>query len=402
MMKRLTTKLPSIIGVILLGTLLLYGFWPKAVEVDLARVTRGSLEVTVNDDGETRIREKYVVSAPVAGKLLRVQLEPGNSVKQGVTELARIEPSDPALLDNRTQAEAEARLRASEAALHQVEATQLRAEEALELASHEYDRARELLPANTISRSDFDAAEHRQHIAQADVRSAAFAVKVAEFELEHARAAASRYDADKPDSATGAFRLVAPIDGLVLHVFQEDAAVVVPGTPLLELGDPQDLELEIDVLSSEAVRIAPGSKVYVDHWGGPKPLSAVVRIVEPSAFLKVSALGVEEKRVNVIADFTDPWSSRQTLGDGFRIEARIVTASTADDALKVPVGTLFREGDTWQAFCVVDGVAESRIVQIGATNGLEAEIVNGLSYGDVVVVHPTGKVRDGVHVTENQ
>jgi HlyD family secretion protein len=274
----------------------------------------------------------------------------------------------------------------------------MRSQEALELADHAFERAKRLLPQKAISPADFDAAEHLQHIAAADVRSAEFGVKVAQFELQHARAAAARYNAPEQENSREPFLLVSPIDGKVLRVIQEDAGVVAPGTPLLQLGDPQDLELEIDVLSSDAVRIQPGDKLYVEHWGGPQSLDAVVRIVEPSAFLKISALGVEEKRVNIIADFVDPWSVRKTLGDGFRIEARIVVESTAEDAMKVPAGTLFREGDWWQAYRIVNGVAELCTVEIGATNGLETEIVNGLSEGDAVVLHPTEKVRDGVRV----
>ncbi len=399
-MKRAVTKLPWMLAMIALAALMIYGFWPQPIEVDVAQVTRGSLEVTVNDDGETRIREKYVVSAPLAGKMLRIQLDAGDVVEQGATELARIEPSDPELLDARTQAASEARLRASEASLQQAEATLMRSKEALELADHEYERAKRSLPKQAISRADFDAAEHRQHIASADVRSAEFGVKVAEFELEHARAAASRYDTSEQGNSHTPFLLVSPIDGKVLRVFQEDGGVVAPGTPLLELGDPQDLELEIDVLSSDAVRIQPGDKLYIEHWGGPQSLTAVVRIVEPSAFLKISALGVEEKRVNIIADFVDPWSDRKTLGDGFRIEARIVVESTADDALKVPTGTLFREGNSWKVYRIVNGVAGLCTVEIGETNGLETEIVRGLSEGDDVVLHPTDKVRDGVGVTQ--
>lgn len=399
-MKRAVTKLPWMLVVIALTGLLIYGFWPQRVEVDVAQVTRGSLEVTVNDDGETRIREKYVVSTPVAGKLLRVQLHAGDFVEQGVTELARIEPSDPELLDARTQAETEARFRASEASLQQAESTLLRVQEALELADHEYERAKRSLPQKVISRSDFDAAEHRQHIAEADVRSAEFGVKVAGFELEHARAAASRFDAAEQENSRAPFRLVSPINGKVLRVFQEDTGVVAPSTPLLELGDLHDLELKIDVLSVDAVRVEPGDKLYVDHWGGTDSLEAVVRIVEPSAFLKISALGVEEKRVNVIADFVDEWTKRKTLGDGFRIEARIVVQSTTDDALKVPAGTLFRDGQAWNAYRIINGVAELRNVEIGASNGFETEIVGGLAEGDVVVLHPTGKVHDGVSVTQ--
>ncbi len=399
-MKRVKTKLPWALPAIALAALLVYGFWPEPVEVDIVHVTKSSLDVTVNDDGETRIREKYIVSAPVAGKLLRVQLHAGDVVKQGVTELAHILPSDPELLDARTRAETEARLRASEALVQQTQANSKRAEETLELAEQRYERAKRLLPQDAISLSEFDSIEHDLHTAQAEARSADFAVKVADFELEHAQAAAARYAEDQQDNHT-AFRLVSPIEGRVLRVFKEDAGVVTAGTSLLELGDPQDLEIEIDVLSSDAVSIQPGDKVLIEHWGGPNALEAVVRIVEPSAFLKISALGVEEKRVNVIADFVDPWSSRQTLADGFRIEARIVVASTGEDSLQVPAGSLFRDGDTWNVYRVVGGVAELCSVQVGISNGLETEIKSGLSEGDAVILHPTDQVKNGVRVTQS-
>lgn len=401
-MKRSITKLPWLLTVVVVIAMLVFGFWPEPVEVDLVQVTRGSVEVTVNDDGETRIREKYVVSAPVSGKLLRVQLHAGDIVQQGVTELARIEPNDPTLLDVRTQAECEARLQASEAALHQAEATRKRATEALALAEHEYDRAVKLVDKNAVSGSQFDTAEHRQHIAQADVRTAEFGVNVAKFELEHARAAASRYEGNTRISSLAPFRLVSPINGRVLRVFLDDAGAVSAATPLLELGDAQDLEIEIDVLSSDAVKIQPGDTVYVEHWGGLTTLRGVVRIVEPSAFLKVSALGVEEKRVNIIADFTDPWTCRKSLGDGFRIEARIVIATTPEDSLKVPAGTLFREGDSWHVYRVVNGVAELCGVELGETNGLETEIKSGLTEDEFVVLHPTNSVQAGVRVVEDQ
>lgn len=399
-MKRFLTKLPWMLPIVLLGTFLVYGFWPKSVEVDLAEVSVGSLEVTVNDDGETRIRERYIVSSPVGGKLLRVQLDPGDVVKQNETELVHIQPSSPELLDVRTQAECEARLHAAEASLEQAEAKLRSEKETLEMAQHVYDRARKLRPKNAISQAEFDTAEHRFQIAQANIRSAESGIKVAQFELEHCRAAASRYDVNGDAASQEPFKLVSPIDGHVLRVFKEDAGVVAPATPLLELGDPQDLEIEIDVLSSDAVKIEPGDKVYIDHWGGPETLEAVVRVVEPSAFLKVSALGVEEKRVNIIADFVDPWSCRKTLGDGFRIEARIVVESTDEHSLKVPSGALFRDSDTWNVYRVAGSVAELCEVEVGETNGLETEILAGLSAADRVVVHPTAKVQHGTSVTE--
>lgn len=396
-MKRFKTRLPWIVPALILAALLVYGFWPQPVQVDIALVTRGSIDITVDDDGETRIREKYIVSAPVAGKLLRVQLHAGDDVTRGETELARIEPSDPALLDARTQAESQARLRAAEASVQRTKAVLSQATEGLELADHNYERAKSLLPRNAISQSEFDAAEHRYRIALADVRTADFGVKVAEFELEHARAAASRHDQVQSQNPQP-FRLVSPIDGKVLRVFQEDAGVVEPGASILELGDARDLEIEIDVLSSDAVSIRPGQQVVIEQWGGQHPLAAVVRMVEPSAFLKTSALGVEEKRVNVIADFVTPWKLRKSLGDGFRIEARVVVASTGTNSLKVPAGALFREGDVWHVYRMTNGVAELCVVEPGQSNGVETEIMHGLSEGDRVVLHPPDSVGEGVKI----
>lgn len=401
-MKNILSKIPWVVVALGLIALLVYGFWPQPVEVDIVEVKQGSLDVTVNDDGETRIREKYLISAPVNGKMLRVQLHAGDVVEQGVTELARIEPSDPVLLDARTQAEYEARVRTAKAALEQANTTVERAKEARELADHDYARAKSLIDSRAISRSEFDTAEHRQKIAGADVNTANSAVKVAQFELETAQAALARFDINSSQSSSEPVRLLSPIDGQVLRVFHEDSSVVAPGTNLLELGDPQDLEIEIDVLSTDAVQINPGDRVFVEHWGGSNRLEAVVRLVEPSAFLKVSALGVEEKRVNVIADFVDSPCERETLGDGFRIEARIVVESTSEDSFKVSSGALFRDGEQWFVYRIANGIAEQCNVEPGQTNGLETEIKSGLSAGDLVILHPTDKIRNGVAVKTNK
>lgn len=401
-MNKILPKIPWIVAAVGLAALLVYGFWPKPVEVDTARVIRGSLEVAVNDDGETRIRERYIISAPVAGQMYRLQLHPGDEVRQGITELARIEPTEPGLLDVRTRTVYEARVRAAEAVMDQARAIVSRSREALELADHEYQRAQQLIGQEAIAQSEFDTAEHQQQIARADVKSAEFAVKVAQFELETAKAALARFEPGSSQHSMEPVRLVSPIHGQVLRVFHEDASVVAPGTALLELGDPLDLEIEIDVLSSDAVRIQPGDKIYIEHWGGPDPLEAVVRLVEPSAFLKVSALGVEEKRVNVIADFVNPPCDRTKLGDGFRIEARVVVATTSEESIKVASGALFRDGDAWFVFRIVDGVAKQSEVQRGQTNGLETEINSGLSADDLVILHPTDKIRHGVYVKQNE
>lgn len=397
-MKRVLRKLPAVLVAAVVAAALAYGFWPVPIEVDVAAAARGTLQVTVNDDGKTRIREKYIVSAPVSGKLFRVELEAGDSVSAGETVLARIEPSDPTLLDARALAESEARVRAAEASGRQAEAALLRAKEAHELAGHDYARALDLVQTKAIPMAEFDATEHRERMAQADVRSAEFGVSVARFELELAKAALIRTQPPAAESdAEAPLTITSPITGLVLRVFEENAGVVAPGRPILEIGDPHDLEMVIDVLSTDAVKIQPGAKVVVEHWGGPGELEATVRRVEPAAFLKVSALGVEEQRVNVIADFACPLEQRKTLGDAYRIEARIVVEE-AIDVIKVPAGTLLRRGDAWTVFRIADGRAVSQQVEIGRSNGLETEIRDGINVGDLLVLYPADAVEDGVRV----
>ncbi len=360
MIKRNLAKLPWFIASLMLVGFLVYGFWPRAVEIEIVRTTRGSLEVTVDDDGETRIREKYTVAAPVSGKLMRLELHAGDPVVQDRTEIARFEPSDPSLLDARTRAEREARVHAAEASTQQAAEVSKFAQEALELAQHEYDRAQTLVQKSAISRAEFESAEHKQRMAQSEARSAQFAKTVAVFEYEQAKAALSLASENGQSLPNAAFRVLAPIDGQVLKILHEDTSVVSAGTALLQLGDPDDMELVVDVLSNDAVRIRAGQKVKIKHWGRTEPLSGIVRLVEPMAFLKVSALGVEEKRVNVLIDFTDASERREALGDGFRVEVSIVVAVTSDDALLVPAGVLFREGSQWQLFRVVDDRAVYR------------------------------------------
>jgi HlyD family secretion protein len=376
-----------------------YGFIPPRIAVDFVRPVRGSLEITVDDDGETRIREKYVVSAPVTGKMLRIQLEAGDFVRQGETELAQIKPVDPALLDIRTRAETQARVRASQAAMQQADAATARAKEALRLASEELKRATTLKEKNAISESDFDTAVSRERIADAELRSAEFAARVAAYELDQAEAVL-RYtlpgEGDRFDETT--FRIISPVDGRVLNILHEDSTVVSAAMPLMELGDPRDMEIKIDVLSIDAVRIRPGNRVWIEHWGGGRPLRGTVRLVEPSAFLKISALGVEEKRVNVIIDFDDPWETRESLGDGFRVEARIVVAETEASSLKVPSGTLFSEDDRWFVFVVRGGRAMRTPVTVGKSNGVESEILDGIVETDVLIEHPPDSILDGSKV----
>lgn len=397
-MPRFARKLIYVLlaGVALAG--LVYAFLPGPVAVDLASVTRGKMLVTVDEDGKTRIKERYVITAPLAGHLQRVELHPGDAVLAGKTLLATILPNDPALLDARMVQEAEAKLRAAQAGLQQAEANQARMKEAYELAQHNYDRAKILLQSQAMARETYDQAEHLVHIASEEHRASQFSLKVAQFELEQAKAALSRSKASQSaQQKLESFDIRSPIQGSLLRVFQESAGPVTPGTKLMEVGNPADLELEIDVLSSDAVKIKPGARVYIEHWGGTEVLMGRVRLVEPAGFLKLSALGVEEQRVYVIVDLLDPVGKRATLGDAFRADARIVIWE-GDNVLKVPTGALFRQQGDWAVFRVVNRHVKMTRIKLGKQNGLEAEILEGLVEGDQVILHPSDRIKEGVSV----
>lgn len=424
-MRNLGSKLFMLLVIVAVVGGLVYAFLPEPVEVDLATIGRGTVRVTVDEDGKTRIREKYVVSAPLVGRLLRINMDAGDPVVAGKTLLATIEPRDPELLDARTVAQAEARVKAAEATLKKVEPQMEEVRVAQAYAESELTRMRRGARSNAITESEVENAELLYRQRSEELRSMRIQEEIAQFELEQARAALlrTRPREDEPDPTSAAtnsslnpidgepivgngngngswtFTIYSPIDGRVLRVLQESAAVVTAGTPLLELGDPKDLEAEVDVLSRDAVKIEPGAPVYLEHWGGERPLDGRVRLVEPSGFTKISTLGVEEQRVNVIVDFVDPPSARETLGDGFRVEARIVIAE-AKNVLRVPTSALFRVGSKSAVFRVVDGVARQQLVTIGRQNGLDAEILEGLSEGDEVVVHPSDQVEDGVKIRQ--
>jgi HlyD family secretion protein len=389
---------PMLVGMLILAAIV-YGFMPRPVEVDLAEVGRGPMRVTVDEEGKTRIRERYVVSAPLAGSLRRVQLKAGAPVVAGETVLAVIEPTDPKFLDARERAEAAARVKGAADSVQQAGARVVAAKKEHELAVGKLARAREAYAKGGASIDDVHAAEVREQVQAAEIRAAESAARVATADLELARAALIRTDpksALPPEEARLEVR--APVDGKVLRVFQESAAVVTPGTKILELGDPADLEIVIEALSTDAVQVSPGDRVVVERWGGPGPLAGRVRLVEPGGFLKVSALGVEEQRVNVIADFTDPPEKWKQLGDAYRVETRTVVWESAD-AVKVPAGALFRSPDGgWAVFAVRDGRAARTAVTLGRSNGLEAQVLDGLAPGDRVVLHPSDRVTDGVEV----
>lgn len=366
---------------------------PRPVPVDVARTTRGSLVVAVEESGKTRVKDRYVVSAPATGRLSRLMLEPGDSVKEGDT-LAEIAPALSPLLDQRTRAEAQARLGAAVSALGQARSQAARAAAAKDLAEQELARIRRLLDRGAIARQPFEQAQFEARMRTEEHASTLFAEKVAAEDVRMARVTLGR-----GDGAPGNRHLdvLAPVSGRVFRVFQKSAGVVSAGTPLVEVGDPAALEVVVDLLTTEAVQVKSGAEVGILGWGGDGPLAGRVRLVEPSGFTRPSALGVDEQRVNVVVALTDPPARWAALGDGYRVETRLVLWQ-APDVLEAPLGAVFRHGDGWAAFRIDGGKASLVPVEIGHRGDSEVEILSGLAPDVTVAVHPGDRVKHGVRV----
>jgi len=381
-----------VIGAMLLAAIVA-GLWPKPIRVDTAEIMRGPLTVSVLEEGKTRIRHRYVVSPPVNGFLNRVPLRAGASIRAGETVLATVQAESSGFLNPRTRAEAEAREKAAEAARKQRQAELNRAKAALDLARKDFLRATELRQSNVMTQQDWESAENRVRVLTYEHNAAQFALRVAEFEVAQARSALLQLQGPQAGQSE-VLRIMAPVDGYVLNVYEENARSITAGAPIMEVGDPRDLEAEIELLSSDAVAVAPGAKVSIERWGGESPLRGRVSLVEPGGFTKISALGVEEQRVKVRVDFLDPPPPGRELGDRYRVEARIVTWH-ADDVLQIPTGALFRRGNDWMTFVAENGKARLRKVEIAHNNGVAAEMRAGVSQHDVVIVYPPDSVSEG-------
>lgn len=376
-----------------LAALLALAFRPGATPVDVAEVSRGPLTVTIRDEARTRARELYLISAPVAGRLLRVGNRAGEAVEAGAV-IAVVQPAPPLFLDERSRRESEAAVRAAEAALALARAELEQADSRLAWAQAEAQRAETLFASAVVSRSALDRARLELRTAAAARGQARAGVNVRQANLETARARL----ADPAPGGTSArtVPIRAPASGRVLRVLQESEAVVAQGAPVMEIGDPADIEVVAELLSSDAARVSVGAPVVIDSWGG-EPLRGRVRRIEPAGFLKVSALGVEEQRVNVIIDPVDPPPAWRAVGHGYRVEAAVAVWS-ADSVLRVPVGSLFREGGRWAVFQVEGGRARLTPVQIGQSDGEVAEVRSGLGAGQRIVVYPGQAVSDGGRV----
>jgi HlyD family secretion protein len=362
--------------------LLVYTLRPTPVPVEMAVVGRGPLRVTIDEEGRTRVRDRYVVVAPVAGRVARITLDEGAAVTRGMA----VAQLSAAPLDPRTREEAAARLRGAEDAERAATAGVSQARAALAQAARNRVRAESLFAKNLLSLEQREVTALAETTAVRQVEAADFRAQAAAHDVEVARAALTA-------GAGELVRLLSPVRGRVLRVPEKSERVVPAGTTLVELGDPSRLEIVVDLLSEDAVKVKPGDRVLIDGWGGDRPLEAHVRMVEPSGFTKVSALGVEEQRVNVVADLD---TTPPQLGDGYRVEARVV--QWEGDALKVPASALYQEGDQWHVFVVENGRARARAVRVGHRNPDEAEVLDGLSVGERVIRQPTDNISDGARV----
>ena len=386
----------TLITILIVG-LLVWGFWPQAVPVEAVVAQRAALTVSIEEEGRTRVIDRYVISAPVDGIACRQQLKVGDRVEQGQVLLG-ITPMEPQMLDPRSRAQAQALVAAAESALQAAEEQARVAAAIAELANDELKRIRPLLDEVLVSRAAFDKATTEAQTSAAAKRSADFNVEVARYELEAARTTLQYSAATTSGPALERVPVRSPISGRILKVVHECEGLVRSGEALLEVGDSSALEIEVDVLSADAVKIKPDMQVFFHRWGGEQPLEGKVRIIEPIGFTKISALGVEEQRVLVISDFISPAELWQRLGDGYRVEARFILWHQ-EDVLQVPASSLFRYKDGWAIFVIENHRAKRRIVYVGQRNGLLAQITAGVKEGEAVINHPSTEVEDGRRVT---
>ncbi|HEY9079526.1 efflux RND transporter periplasmic adaptor subunit [Magnetovibrio sp.] len=384
---------------VLVAAFLAWAFVPNAVPVDVSTVEVGPMTVRVEGEGRTRVKDIYAISAPVAGRLMRIEAEAGDPVVAGQTRLAVIEPADPTILDSRTRAEAEATAQAAEETLALASADVERARAELGFARAELYRARKLSQNGTISQRALDVAKLEAATRAAEVKSAEATRKVREHELQTARARLLTPTSDGADGQC-CVAIAAPIDGQVLRVLHESAGVVGAGEALMELGNPRHLEVVVDVLTSDAARIREGAEVVIENWGG-QPLKGIVRRIEPFGYTKVSVLGIEEQRVDVIIDFADPAALPAALGHGFRVEVGI-NAWHGEGVLKAPMSALFRVEGGWGVFVMENGKARLARLEVGHMNGREAEVLGGLSAGEAVVLHPSDRISDQVSLVRRE
>lgn len=395
---------PRTVGLISAGALLVAGllyvsFRTDPVPVDLHIVTSGPMQVTIDADGQTRIRDLYEISSPISGSAKRSPVKVGDRVVQGETVVAIVEPAAPALLDARTRLQAQASLREAQAALHVAETGLIRAQEEYNLAQTNFDRMQTLVDRKVASLTQLENAAQSRALTLAGVEAAEAQIDMAKSTLQRAEVTLMMPDQQKDEDAQCCISLLAPANGVVLSISSISERPVAAGALLVTVGDPQDLELEVDLLSTDAVRLNDGTVARVERWGGPQPLSATLDRIEPVATTKVSALGIEEQRVDAIFTLTSPIEDRPNLSDGFAVYARIIEWEAAQ-ALTVPLSALFKRGDSWAVYTVTGDLVLETAVEIGQRNNRSVEVLGGLSEGDRVITHPSDEVSLGARIVE--
>lgn len=388
------TKFKWLASALVLIAVLVWAFMPQPLAVELASVSQGRFERAVQEDGKTRVRDAYVVSAPLTGRVARLTLRQGDRVERGDV-LATLWPVAPGLLDARVRAEQGARQGALQAAVARSRANVARAAAALAQARSELQRSESLAQQGFVSPNQNETGRLTVRLREQELESARQDQDAAQHELQQSAMTLKQYA--PTDVATGTYPVRAPVSGRVLKVLQQSEGITPAGTPLVELGDPAALEVVADILTEDAAQIQSGTPVELAHWGGPTVLSAQVRLIEPAAFTKVSALGIEEQRVHAVIDITAPAHQWRTLGDGFKVEVRVLV-QVVPDAVQVPVSALFPVGGRWGVFVIEQGRARLRQVDVAARNGVSAWVPTGLAPGTQVVVYPDSKLQDGVRV----
>lgn len=399
--KRSRMILTSIVTVLVVGALVA-AFWPKPMMVDMGEVGRWTMRLTIDEEGRTRVRDAYIVSTPVAGQLQRVSVQPGDPVVQGVTIVAHMHPTNPAALDVRTREQALAAVTATQAALRVARADLNAAMANHDLAQSEFARTEQLVERGISSAAALERARQSARVTQANVDTAEAAISMREAEITNAQAQLIGFDDPRLAAAIGGnsedIPLYAPADGRILRVIQQSETSMPAGAPIMEIGNIEnDLEVVVELLSTDAVQVAVGDRVIVDDWGGAKELAGEVKRVDPFGVTRFSALGVEEQRVTAVIAFVSPPADYAGLGHGFRVEAKIIVWET-EDTLIVPASALFRNRESWAVFVVADGAADLRIVEIGPNNGFEAQVVSGLDEGNRVILYPSSGLSDGMSV----
>lgn len=383
---------------VLVGGGLLIALIPRPLAVDLIEASRGPMLWTIGDEGNTQVLDIYIVSAPTTGRLRRIEAAPGDNVIAGNTLIAEVEPIESELLDPRSRAEAEAQLSAAASAESLARAELEKSEAELEFANSELERARELAKNGTISERDLEASERAYKTARAVLGVAQAAMQVRQYELEQAQALLMTPEQMRTQRVLcECVSITSPIDGQVLRVLRESEGFVAAGEGLVEIGDPEKLEIVVDLLSVDAVKVSKGDRALITNWGGDHELEARVRRVDPFGFTKVSALGIEEQRVNVLLDIVSPEEVWENLGHGYQVDVRIVLWED-DNVLKVPLTALFREGEDWAVFVSDDGKAVRRRVEVGYRTDKEGQIVGGLEVGELVVAYPGEGIEEGIRV----